>query len=467
MQLYNTLSKSKDELKPLNDSKVLFYSCGPTVYDYLQIGNWLAFIRWDVLYRTLMASDFDVKWIMNITDVGHLVSDADDGQDKLEKGAQREGKTAWEVAEFYTQDFLRGLKKLHISIPETNLPKATDAIKEQITLIKKLEKNSQTYTTSDGVYFDTSTFPEYNKLSGADLTSIQPGARVAISDEKRNVTDFALWKFSPKDTIRDMEWESPWGKGFPGWHIECSALAIKFLDESIDIHAGGIDHIQIHHSNEIAQSESATGKTFAQVWLHSNFLTVNGTKLSKSLGNSYTLSDIADKGYEPLDFRLFALQSHYRTQADFSWEGLRAARNRRKSLQALADMRFQKAADYVDPALIEGVYDSVLESLQDDLDTPGALANLSRLDSIADDLAESHGSDNTTFSLNIQKIDSLLGLGLCESTDITQAQKKLIDTRDQARSKEDWQKADTVRNTLQEAGIGIRDTTIGQVWFRL
>ncbi|CAN5691203.1 cysteine--tRNA ligase [soil metagenome] len=467
MLLYNTLSKSKVEVTPLDDKTVSFYSCGPTVYDYLQIGNWLAFIRWDVLYRTLVASQYDVNWIMNITDVGHLVSDADEGQDKLEKGAQREGKTAWEVAEFYTKDFLNGLDKLQISIPKTNLPKATDAIEEQIALIKKLEARGHTYTIADGVYFDTATFPEYSKLSGADLRNIQPGARVVFNDEKRNATDFALWKFSPKDVKRDMEWKSPWGTGFPGWHIECSALAMKFLGESIDIHAGGIDHIPIHHSNEIAQSESATGKKFAQIWLHSNFLTVDGTKLSKSLGNSYTLTDIKDKGFDPLDFRLFALQSHYRTQADFTWDGLRAARNRRKSLQALADMRFQEAANYVDPALIEGVYDSVLASLQDDLDTPRALAGLSQLDSIADDLTESHGSDNTTFSENIQKVDSLLGLGLYASSDITQAQKNLIDTREQVRRKEDWPKADTVRNTLQEAGIGIRDTPIGQVWFRL
>ncbi len=467
MKLYNTLSKQKEALQPLENNRVLFYSCGPTVYDYLHIGNWIAFIRWDILYRTLTARGLDVRWIMNITDVGHLVSDDDEGEDKLEKGAKREGKSAWDIAAFYTEDFLDGLNKLHISIPRDNLPKATDAITEQIELVKTLERKGHTYTIDDGVYFDTSTCKDYGKLGQIDADSLQAGARVAFNDQKRHVTDFALWKFSPKDRQRDMEWDSPWGVGFPGWHLECSALAMKHLAETIDIHAGGIDHIPIHHTNEIAQSESATGKTFANIWLHSNFLTADGTKLSKSLNNSFTLHDIQEKGFHPYDFRLFALQSHYRTQADFTWKGLRAARSRRKSLQAIADLRFQSIARFINSVELESISHNINRHLEDDLNTPKVMAELSKLDGLVDNVAESHASEADAFTVFIETIDDRLGLGLLESADITEAQKKRIDERSQARRAHDWATSDSIRDELAEQAIGIKDTAAGQIWYRL
>ncbi len=461
------MSKQKETLKPIKADVVSFYSCGPTVYDYPHIGNWLAFIRWDVLYRTLRTSGFKTRWVMNITDVGHLVSDADDGEDKLEKGAKREGKSAWEIADYYTQDFMEGLDALDIQINRTNLPKATEAINEQIDLIKTLEKKGHTYTIDDGVYFDTATYEDYGKLGNIDIENLQAGARVAYNDQKRNVTDFALWKFSPVDVKRDMEWDSPWGVGFPGWHIECSALAMKHLGETIDVHAGGIDHIPIHHTNEIAQSESATDKQFSQIWLHSNFLTVDGTKLSKSLGNSFTLHDVEKRGFSPFDFRLFALQSHYRTQANFTWEALEAARARRKTLQAMADLRFQPIARYIDSSVLEGISHNVSLRLQDDLNTPEALAELSKLDTVVDDVTETHSSEENAFKAFIEAIDGMLGLGLLRSVDISKAQKERVEQRKQARADKDWAKSDTIRDELVEQGIGLKDTAAGQVWYRV
>jgi cysteinyl-tRNA synthetase len=467
IKLYDTLTKNKQSLKPIQPGEVRLYSCGPTVYDYLQIGNWLAFIRWDILYRTLRSSGLKTKWVMNITDVGHLTSDADDGEDKLEKGAKREGKSAWDIAAYYTEDFIRGLDALDIQIKRKNIPKATDAINEQIELVKTLEKKGHTYIIDDGVYFDTTTCQDYGKLGNIDLDNLQAGARVAYNDQKRNITDFALWKFSPKNVKRDMEWDSPWGVGFPGWHLECSALAMKHLGETIDIHAGGIDHIPIHHTNEIAQSECATGKQFSQIWLHSNFLTVDGTKLSKSLGNSYSLQEIEERGFSPFDFRLFALQSHYRTQANFTWESLEAARNRRKTIQAVADLRFQSIARYIDSAVLEGISHNVSRRLEDDLNTPEALAELSKLDAVVDNVAETHSSDQNALNVFIEAIDGMLGLGLLKSNDITTAQKENIEKRKLARADKDWRKSDTIRDKLLQQGVGIKDTAAGQVWYRI
>ena len=295
MKLYNTLTRSVEDLAPLEPPKVRLYTCGPTVYDYPHIGNWFAYLRWDLLVRALKANGLEPEWVMNITDVGHLVSDADDGEDKLEKGARREGKTAWDVAAFYTDYFLNGLQRLNILTPG-QICKATEHIAEQIELIQKLEEKGFTYVTSDGVYYDTAKFPAYAAFARLDLDDLQAGARVEHNTEKRNISDFALWKFSPKDRQRDMEWDSPWGKGFPGWHIECSAMSMKYLGDTLDIHTGGIEHIPIHHTNEIAQSEAATGKRFCNVWLHSNHITVEGEKIAKSLGNGILLEEIEQRG---------------------------------------------------------------------------------------------------------------------------------------------------------------------------
>lgn len=469
MQLYNTMTRRKDTVRTSTEQDPLqYYSCGPTVYDHPHIGNWMAFIRYDILYRTLVASGHHVQWFMNLTDVGHLVSDADEGEDKLEKGAKREGKTAWEIADFYIDSFVSGLTELNISIPENQLPRATSAIKEQIELIQILEKRGHTYTIEDGVYFDTATLPDYGKLARLDTAELKEGARVAINAQKRNKTDFALWKFSPTQSKRDMEWDSPWGVGFPGWHIECSALAMKYLSESIDIHAGGIDHIPVHHTNEIAQSEAATGKTFAAIWFHSNFLTVNGVKLSKSLQNSFTLSDIKKKGYSPLDFRMLALQSHYRTQADFTWESLEAAVERRRTLQAFADLRFQEMGRYIEPVELESILEQVTIALEDDLNTPQALAALSKTDAllVAPDV-EASVSDASTLTMFIEKIEQLFGLGLMQSKDITTAQKKLLEKRADARTQKKWEQSDSIRDSLASEGIAVLDTARGQRWERL
>ncbi len=288
MKLYNTLAGRVEEIKPQHPPEATVYTCGPTVYDYAHIGHWFTYVRADTLIRTLKSGGFKPKWVMNITDVGHLVSDADEGEDKLQQKARHEGKTAQEIAEFYTNDFMDGMKQLNMLKPDY-IVKATEHIQEQIELIKKLEKKGYTYAIDDGVYYDTAKFPHYADFARLDLDEQQAGARVSHNPQKRNPQDFALWKFSPKDAKRDMEWDSPWGKGFPGWHIECSAMSMKYLGDTLDIHTGGIDHVPVHHTNEIAQSEAATGKRFANCWMHSNHVTIDGEKISKSVGNSITL----------------------------------------------------------------------------------------------------------------------------------------------------------------------------------
>ncbi len=467
MKLYNTLSRKIEELKPLKPPDVTLYTCGPTVYDYLQVGNWVAFIRWDMLARILEDASFKLKWIMNITDVGHLVSDADEGEDKLEKGAKREGKTAWEVAKFYTQDFIKGLDELNISVFRSNLPKATDHIQEQIDLVKKLEQKDITYVIDDGVYFDTAKLDDYGKLARLKVEDLQAGARVAYNTQKRNLSDFAIWKFSPKDAQRDMEWDSPWGKGFPGWHLECSVMAMKYLGETIDIHAGGIDHIPVHHTNEIAQSEAATGKPFANIWMHSNFLTVDGVKLSKSLGNSYTLSDIVEHGFSALDFRMFTLQSHYRNETNFTWEGLDAAKNRLRSLRAMADLRYQPSEQGLDCSnLLNIARNNITASLHNDLHTPEALAELSRLQTTLD-IGCINIACQAVFQDFVTWLDAVLGLKLGTSSDINERQKTLLANRAEARKDKNFKKSDEIRNDLASQCISVRDTPIGQVWFRI
>ena len=471
MKIYNTLTRQVDELQPLNPPVVTIYTCGPTVYDYAHIGHWFTYVRWDTLIRTLKAAGFKPKWVMNITDVGHLVSDADEGEDKLEKGARREGKTAWEVAKFYTDDFLDGMRALNILTPD-EMPRATEHIAEQIELIKKLEEKGYTYTTSDGVYYDTSKFEGYAAFARLDLDDLQEGARVAINPEKRNPTDFALWKFSPKDRQRDMEWDSPWGKGFPGWHIECSAMSMKYLGETLDIHTGGIDHVPVHHTNEIAQSEAATGKRFALMWMHSNHVLINDQKISKSLGNGIRITDIVEKGYDPMVLRLHILESHYRSQSKFSWESLESAKNRLQNIRAFADLRFNTVAyeEGSDLVPVQGLkldhaWGEIMEALTNDLNTPIALERLSGLI----DQANIYGIDNNAkqkFEDFLSKLDMVLGLRLLESSDITDEQKQLIAEREEARKIKDWAKSDELRDVLAKQGIAVRDTPHGPIWSR-
>jgi cysteinyl-tRNA synthetase len=461
MQLYNTMTRQIEKLRPIKKNEVTLYTCGPTVYSQLQVGNWATNIRWDILVRTLRELGYKVDWVMNITDVGHLTSDSDEGEDKLEKGAKREGKTAWQIADFYTEEFLKGMKALNITDP-TYLPRATQVIKEQIELLQILDEKGFTYKIDDGVYFDTSKLSDYGKLARLDADELRAGARVEFNPQKRNATDFALWKFSPKNTKRDMEWESPWGIGFPGWHLECSAIAMKYLGKTIDIHAGGIDHIPVHHTNEIAQSETATGKTFANIWLHGNFITADGKKLSKSLGNSYNLYDIAQKGYNPLDLRMLFLQSHYRTQANFTWEALEAAKNWLQNMQEVADLRFQAIQADNNSIDLTELKQDILKSMQSDLNTPEALAILSKLNTgfvSKDNLKD--------FKEFLQFIDRIFGLELTKSKDITDEQKLLIQTRQTARLNKDFALSDKIRDELEQQGIGLRDTPKGAFWYRL
>lgn len=462
MKLYNTLTRKIDEIRPQQTPIVTIYTCGPTVYDYPHVGNWFTFIRYDLLVRTLKAAGLQPKWVMNITDVGHLVSDADEGEDKLEKGARREGKTAWDVAAYYTDYFVRGLERLNFIRPDY-LPKATEHIAEQIAMVKTLEEKGYTYIISDGVYYDTSKFPEYADFARLDLDEQQAGARVEYDPEKRNPSDFALWKFSPKDHQRDMEWDSPWGKGFPGWHIECSAMSRKYLGDTLDIHAGGIDHIPVHHTNEIAQSEVVTGKPFANLWMHSNHITIEGEKISKSLGNGITLEDIEKRGISLEAFRLHVLESHYRSQSKFSWDSLEASQNTLNNFNAWADLKFQNLES---PALQDNYSEALAafaREMADDLKTPAALAILNGMVNRVDEL----GADSGAIAEALSIIENYLGLHMTDRVDISAQQKKLIAERERARADKNWTKSDELRDQLKEQGIGLRDTEHGAIWFRL
>lgn len=467
MKLYNTLTGNIDDFTPLNPPQVTVYTCGPTVYDYPHIGNWFTFIRYDLLIRTLKTAGYEPQWIMNITDVGHLVSDADEGEDKLEKGARREGKTAWDIADFYAAYFTQGLQRLNITQP-SKLPKATDHIPEQISLIEKLEAKGYTYRISDGIYYDTAKFPSYADFARLDLDELQAGARVEHNPEKRHLSDFALWKFSPTDRTRDMEWDSPWGKGFPGWHVECSAMCMKYLGDSIDIHSGGIDHIPVHHTNEIAQSEAATGKRLANYWMHTNHVTVKGEKISKSLGNGLTLEDIEAKGFNLMAFRLHVLESHYRSQSKFSWEALGAAQSRLKRFHNFAALRHQLQPEsngiMADTSLTLPT-ETILTALTNDLDTPAALlaieTYMDRVERIG--VTASRG----LFDAFLQTLDCIFGLQLSTVPDITAAQKALISQRETARMSKDWTESDRLRDDLQGQGLGVRDTPQGSLWYYL
>ncbi|MEK7631841.1 MAG: cysteine--tRNA ligase [Patescibacteria group bacterium] len=453
LKLFNTLSRKVQEFKPIHPPKVGFYACGPTVYDRAHIGNHRAYIFDDILHRALQHEAFDVQLVMNITDVGHLVSDADEGEDKLEKGAKREKLSVWDVAEKYTKLFKADLKELNVIEPDQWL-KATDNIGEQIALIKKLEDKALTYTTSDGVYYDTSKFPNYGKLARLNLEGQKEGARVEANKEKRNPTDFALWKFSPKGEQRQMEWESPWGKGFPGWHIECSAMSMKALGESFDLHTGGFDHIPVHHTNEIAQSEGATGKPFVKYWVHNEFLLVDGGKMAKSLGNAYTLDELREKGFSPLAFRYYCLGAHYRSKLNFTWEGLQASQT------ALDDLLARVAAMADTPKIGCAEFEQkFFEAVDNDLNTPQALA-------VVWGLLKSDYPDHAK-KASLLKMDAVLGLGLAEAkAEVITIPKKvqaLVDAREAARKAKDWKQSDELRKEIEASGFSVRDTDKGQI----
>lgn len=453
MKLFNTLSRQIEDFIPQKKEQVSLYTCGLTVYSQPHIGNWVSYIYWDVLVRTLTASGYHVNRVQNITDVGHLTSDEDAGEDKMLVGALREGKTAWEVAEKYSliaED--EAYKQLNLLRPD-HLPRATEYIPQQIAFVQGLEAKGFTYTIADGVYFDTSKLSDYGKLARLDIEGLRFGVRVADTG-KRNPTDFAVWKLSDPNEKRDMEWDSPWGKGFPGWHLECSAIIRDLLGDTIDIHTGGIDHIPVHHTNEIAQTEALTGKTFVNYWLHANHIKVNGTKMSKSLGNVYTLKDIMNKGFDLQAFKLLVLSKHYRTEGNFTWEILSAAQNRLKNWQAAAELRWQVER----PSSFN--QQDMLSALQNDLDTPKLLACI---DSWVDDAVTSNSyiDDQTLTALK-----DLIGIDLF-TPDITESQKILIKEREDARQRQDWEKSDQLREELKEQGIDVRDTPNKTLWNRV
>lgn len=493
LSLYNTLTKKNEIFTPQIPNSVTLYTCGPTVYNYPHIGNLFGYIMWDTLVRTLHANGFNVERVMNITDVGHLVSDEDDGEDKLQKSAYREGKTAWEIAEFYTKVFLDNMDALGLIQPE-HIVKATDYIPQQLALVRTLKERDYTYQISDGIYFDTSKFPTYAEFAELDITAQRAGARVEFNPEKRNSSDFALWKFTSAGEKRDMEWETPvdlleeilqhptsseksrQGKhvmGFPGWHLECSAMAMSILGDTIDIHTGGIDHIPVHHTNEIAQSEAATGKLFSRFWLHNNHLKSEGTKISKSLDNGYTLQNLEEKGFAPMDFRMFALQSQYSNESNFTWENLQAAKNRLHHWRNVAALRHQThdtleseteqmASDHT--VILVAASRAMLEALNDNLNTPEALRvvdeTFAKLDGKALKKIHQHGLVQL-----LETSDELLGLNLLSSTpDIHDESKQLILERERARETKNWQQADELRDELIKQGIKVRDTASGSIW---
>ena len=472
LKFHNTLTGQVDEFVAQNDNKVSLYTCGPTVYDYQHIGNWTAYIYWDTLVRILMANNYDVTRVMNITDVGHLTSDADEGEDKLEKGARREGKTAWEVAAFYTDDFIKGMKRLGMIAPQY-IAKATDYIPDQLNLVRRLKEKGFTYQINDGIYFDTSKFPTYADFAHLDLEALKAGARVEFNPEKRNHSDFALWKFTPAGEKRDMEWEFEGRMGFPGWHLECSAIAMSILGNTLDIHTGGIDHIPVHHTNEIAQSETATGVRFSNFWLHCNHLKVNGTKISKSLGNGYIFDDLEKKGFTPLDYRMFVLQGNYRNEGNFTFDNLQAAKNRLHNWQTVAALRHQihdtlqsddaKSRDDKTVALYATPH-AIIEALDEDLGTPEALRII---DNAFSRIADAHliNINRQAFVQLLETIDSTLGLQLLDSTpDISDEAKHIILERNQARAQKDWKKSDELRDQLLNQRIAIRDTDTESIW---
>jgi len=475
LKFNNTLTGHVDEFVAQQEGKVSLYTCGPTVYYYQHVGGWSAYIYWDILVRTLMANGYDVNRVMNLTDVGHLTSDADDGEDKLEVGAKREGKTAWEIAEFYIDDFKKGMKRLGLVEPQ-HLARATDFIPQQLDLIRQLKAKDFTYQTSDGIYYDTSKFIQYADFAHLDLDAQKAGARVEVNPEKRNGSDFALWKFTPADENRYMEWPTPADlleggsttdnkMGFPGWHLECSAIAMSFLGNTLDIHTGGIDAIPIHHTNEIAQSESATSVKFSNYWLHNNFLKVNGTKISKSLNNGYTLDDIEEKGYSLSDFRMFVLQGHYHNEGNFTFDNLTAAKNRLNNWKNAAAIRHQINSTDGDKSVAPfAASQAIIEAVNDDLGTPAALKIVDEAFSqiTAAKLAD---IDRGALIQVLETIDSALGLQIIDSTpDISDEAKQVIMQRRQAREQKDWAVSDRLRDQLLQMDIVIRDTANDSIW---
>ncbi|MCK5155688.1 MAG: cysteine--tRNA ligase [Spirochaetales bacterium] len=467
IQLYNTLSRKLETFTPISGNEVKIYSCGPTVYNYAHIGNLRTFIFVDILRRIMDYSGYEVSHVMNITDVGHLSGDDDSGEDKMLKSSRESGKTVWDIAQYYTEAFFRDTDSLNIIRPHTAC-RATEHIQEMIDLIRKLEEKGHTYTAGGNVYFSIDTFPEYGKMAGLKLDDLQSGARIKIDSSKKNPKDFVLWFTNSKFENQVMIWDSPWGKGYPGWHIECSAMSMKYFGSHFDIHCGGTDLINIHHTNEIAQSEAATGNKWVNYWLHGEFLIDESGKMSKSKGDSLTLSYLVERGYDPLDYRYFCLGAHYRSQLQFSFNALDAAKNARLNLKER--IRLIKEKCDKQPSLSEGsISDSgknylnvFNEHIGKDLNISRGLADLWQI--VKDMLL----SDQEKLFL-LTKMDSVFGLSLLNTEkedfgDITQEIELLINERVDARTEQNFSRADEIRDILQKMGIEIKDTPAGTTW---
>lgn len=446
---YNTLKRDKQEFISIDSKKVGIYSCGPTVYSTPHIGNMYAYICWDVLVRALRYAGYEVKWVMNLTDVGHLAGDLDGGEDKMEKAARTGKISIWDVAKKYTEEFFLATKMLNIITPDI-VCKATDHIAEQIALIQDIEKKGFTYVIEDGVYFDTGKFKGYGDFAHIDVNKLKEGARVEVNDHKKNPSDFSLWKFSPKDEKRQMEWESPWGLGFPGWHIECTAMSIKYLGRKFDIHTGGIDHIPIHHTNEIAQSYGAFGEITANYWLHNAFITNEGKKISKSTGGLFSVPELQSKlGFDPIVYRYLAISTHYRKGLDFSIKNLESAK------KTIENIKVQLVGADQGRCLQEYI-NRFGEKIADDLAMPEAMA-------VVHEMLKSKNSQEDKLA-TWQEMDKVLGLNLDLREEVIPGDvQSLAEERMLAKKNREFAKSDLIRDKIREMGYTIEDTESGYI----
>ena len=460
VQLYNTLTRTKEEFKPLEGNTVRMYSCGPTVYSFAHIGNFRAYVFMDTLRRVLQYNGYNLKHVMNITDVGHLESDADEGEDKMEKAARKENKDPYEIANFYTHKFFIDMARLNIEKPEI-IAKATEHIQEMLEFVQGLIKNGYAYETSKGIYFDISKLDKYPVLSNRKLDEQIAGARVDIDTEKRNPYDFALWIKAPENHI--MKWESPWGLSYPGWHIECSAMGRKYLGDEFDIHTGGVDHIPTHHENEIAQSKGCTGHIPAKRWMHVEFLQVDGGKMSKSLGNTYTLDQLQEKGIEPLAYKMFCYTAHYRTKLNFTFEG---ALSTQKALNRLREgyLTHLQNDEKVEETEIKEYKQRFLDAVNDDLNMPLAMGVVWEV--------VRNNKKSKQFADLLLEFDKILGLDLenskkyleeQEKVELPEEIKELVEQRKIARENKNWAESDRIRDLLKEKGYTVKDTKEGQI----
>ena len=450
---YNTLTRKKQEFNPINSEEVRLYSCGPTVYYYAHIGNLKAYLFMDTLRRVLKYNGYKLKHVMNITDVGHLTSDADEGEDKMMVASKRENKDPWQIAKFYMDEFLKDLDRLNIDKPEI-IARATEHITEMEEYVKKIIENGYTYETEDTIYFDTSKLPNYGILSGKTLSGQKAGARVEFDTNKKNPSDFALWIRAPKEHI--MQWDTFWGKCYPGWHLECSAMGYKYLGEKFDIHTGGIDHIPIHHENEIAQAQGFCGQIPANFWMHNSFLTVDGGKMSKSLGNLYTIEQLENMGYEPNVYRMFMFTSNYRTPLNFTFEAMDAAKT---SLERLREgyLKHKEGTATISKEELDELENKFHEAINDDLNMPVAM-------SVVWDVVRKQEKSKDYQNL-LDKFDEILGLELStyepKKEEIPEEIEKLAELRNKARAEKNWAESDRLRDEIKEKGYQIKDTNNG------